>query len=277
MTFGDRMHSSINIQTPKNIYHAIIRSSLPKEELLTNQLIKQFMKTKNIFTGLFFSLSLAAASSHADTDVAALKNAIPEMKNIEEAKTLPGGDLIEVRIGKSEIIYVTSDFKYGVKGEIIDLKTKKNITRERISELTKINFEKLNLANAIKIQKGDGSKKFASFEDPNCGYCKKLTKEVLAMNDVSVYVFLIPILGHDSEIKSKNIWCARDKEKTYINWMIDNITPPNVDDCHSEALKQNKVFALEAGIKGTPAIIFPDGRINSGVLPAQEIQKRLSK
>lgn len=217
--------------------------------------------------------TLAVTSVYADVTIDDIKKASPEISNIQEIKNIPDSELIEILVGKSDVFYITNNMRYAIRGEIIDLKSKKNLTQERVSELRKIDFSTLDLSRAIKI--GSGNKKMASFEDPNCGYCKKLTKEIASMKDVSVYVFLLPILGPDSESKSKNIWCAKNQAETYINWMVKGVTPPDASCDAIGILQENKKFAMDIGIRGTPGIIFQDGKMNPGFLPAKEIEKRL--
>ena len=62
--------------------------------------------------------------------------------------------------------------------------------------------------SAVKRVKGNGKRVIYTFEDPNCGYCKELQKELAKLNDVTIYTFLWPILSQDSVDKSKAIWCA---------------------------------------------------------------------
>lgn len=106
-------------------------------------------------------------------------------------------------------------------GTLIDGATMKNVTAERLQKLAAIKFSELPLELAVKRVHGDGKRVLASFEDPNCGYCKKLAKEMAKLDNVTLYTFLYPILSPDSLVKSKQIWCAADKGKAWNDWMLE--------------------------------------------------------
>src|SRR5512139_550627 len=87
-------------------------------------------------------------------------------------------------------------------GQLIEGKTMKNVTEERMRKLTAIKFAELPLDRAIKQVRGDGKRVLATFEDPNCGYCKRLAKFFNDTATTEIYTFLLPILSEDSLKKS---------------------------------------------------------------------------
>ena len=115
-----------------------------------------------------------------------------------------------------------------VSGQLIDAKTMKNVA---------IKFGDLPLDRAIKQVRGDGKRVLATFEDPNCGYCKRLAKDLLKLDNVTVYTFLLPILSEDSVRKSKQIWCSGDRAKAWNDWMVDGRAPAGKGDCDTTAVK----------------------------------------
>jgi len=115
------------------------------------------------------------------------------------------------------------------------------------------------------------------FADPNCGYCKKFERDLQAVKDVTVYTFVIPILGGDSPEKARSIWCAKDNTTTWRNWMLEGSNPARLmANCDSSALERNLALARKHRVNGTPAIVFEDGTRVPGALPAAEVEKRLS-
>ena len=127
-----------------------------------------------------------------------------------------------------------------IQGSLIDTKSRVNLTEARIAKLTQIDFASLPLKDAILIKQGSGARKLVVFGDPNCGYCKKLERDLLTLKDVSIYTFLYPILGPDSNVKSRDIWCAREPAKVWRGWMVDGNTPPKaMGACDSSALERN--------------------------------------
>ena len=161
-------------------------------------------------------------------------------------------------------------------GQLIDAKTMKNTTEERMRKLTSIKFSELPLERAIKQVRGNGKRVMATFEDPNCGYCKRLAKDLLKLENATVYTFLLPILSEDSLKKSRQIWCSSDRAKAWNDWMVDGKTPAGKEDCDTSAVDKNREFASKLKITGTPTIFFADGERVPGAMPIDRIEQKLS-
>jgi len=162
-----------------------------------------------------------------------------------------------------------------VGGQLIDAKTMKNVTDERMKKLTAIKFSELPLERAIKQVRGDGKRIMATFEDPNCGYCKRLAKDLLKLENVTVYTFLYPILSEDSVRKSKQIWCSSDRAKAWNDWMVDGKAPAGREDCDTSAVTKNQEFGRKLNISGTPTMFFADGERVPGAMPLPRIEQKL--
>ena len=160
-------------------------------------------------------------------------------------------------------------------GQLIDAKTMKNTTEERMRKLTAIKFSELPLDRAIKQVRGSGKRVMATFEDPNCGYCKRLAKDLLKLDNVTVYTFLLPILSEDSLKKSRQIWCASDRSKSWNDWMVEGKAPSGKEDCDTSAVDKNREFASKLKITGTPTIFFADGERVPGAMPLDRIELKL--
>ena len=162
-------------------------------------------------------------------------------------------------------------------GQLIDGKTLKNVTDERMRKLTAIRFSDLPLERAIKQVRGDGKRVLATFEDPNCGYCKRLAKDLQKLDNVTIYTFLLPILSEDSLKKSKQIWCSADRAKTWNDWMLEGRAPGGKDDCDTSAVTKNQEFGRRLNISGTPTIFFADGERVPGAIPLPKLEQKLSQ
>ena len=161
-------------------------------------------------------------------------------------------------------------------GQLIDAKTMKNVTDERIKKLTAIKFSELPLERAIKQVRGDGKRVLATFEDPNCGYCKRLAKELQKLDNVTIYTFLYPILSEDSVRKSKQIWCSPERARVWNDWMIDGKAPAGREDCDTSAVTKNQEFGRKLNISGTPTMFFGDGERVPGAMPLVRIEQKLN-
>ena len=162
-------------------------------------------------------------------------------------------------------------------GQLIDGKTMKNVTEERMRKLTAIKFSELPLDRAIKQVRGDGKRLLATFEDPNCGYCKRLAKDLLKLDNVTIYTFLLPILSEDSLKKSKQIWCSADRAKAWNDWMVEGRAPSGKDDCDTAAITKNQEYGRRLGISGTPTMFFADGERVPGAMPLAKIEQKLAQ
>lgn len=160
---------------------------------------------------------------------------------------------------------------------LIDLKNSRNITDERMRKLTAIKFSELPLDQAIKQVKGDGKRVLATFEDPNCGYCKRLAKDLQKLDNVTIYTFLYPILSEDSLKKSRQIWCSADRSKAWNDWIIDGKNPGGRDNCDTTAVTRNQEYGRRLNITGTPTVIFADGERVPGAIPLKVLEQKLAQ
>ncbi len=201
---------------------------------------------------------------------------LPNIPPIDEVTKSPVPGLYEVRIG-SELIYTDESGNYVIQGHIIDTKSRTDLTEARIAKLTQVDFASLPLKDAILIKQGTGTRKLVVFGDPNCGYCKRLERDLQAVKDVSIYTFLFPILGPDSSVKSKDIWCAKDPGKAWRDWMLNGVAPAkSIGKCDTAALDRNLALGNRHRVQGTPAVVYEDGSRSPGALPTEQIEARMA-
>lgn len=223
--------------------------------------------------------ALFVLSAHADSDNSAevrkaAQAALGKDAKIESVRDAGALGLYEIVIG-GKILYTDRKAYYFMDGDIFDSKARRNLTEERRNKLAQIKFSDLPLEMAVKQVRGNGKRVFATFEDPHCGYCKKLAKELQGMTDVTIYTFLYPILSPDSSEKSKAIWCAQDKAKAWNDWMI-NGTEPAAGKCDAP-IEKMVALGRKLNINGTPTIFFADGSRIPGYMPAAQIEQTLGK
>ena len=208
----------------------------------------------------------------------ALAQRVPQLPPVDEVRPSPVSGLYEVRFGGTEIVYTDAKGDFVLQGALIDTRTMSNLTDARIEQLTAVAWDQLPLKDAMVFKQGDGSRKLAVFADPNCGYCKRFERDLVGLNDVTIYAFLLPILGPDSQAKSRDIWCAADPSKVWRSWMIDGALPPKAagTSCDVAALERNLAFGRKHRINGTPALLFQDGSRKSGALSVQRVEELLA-
>jgi thiol:disulfide interchange protein DsbC len=223
---------------------------------------------------LMFLLATSISCAHAgEAEIKkSLQKKIPQIGQINQVNKSPVPGLYEV-ITQDHLFYTDEKALFLIDGAVFDLKSMRNITEERSRKLFALDFSKLPLELAVKIVKGKGERKLAIFTDPNCGFCKKLERELLQIDNVTIYQFLYPVFPGSAE-KARDVWCSKDRAKAWNDLMLNDI-PPTAGNCDTPTAK---VLALGKKLKvnGTPALIFADGMINPGYLPAAELEKALT-
>lgn len=226
------------------------------------------------------TLAMAALGAGAQEAVIRknLAERVPQLKAIDEVtkSVIPG--LYEIRVNGTEIYYSDAQANYLVQGNIIDVRNRRNLTEERVDKLTAIKFDALPLKDAFTIVRGNGKRKLAVFEDPNCGYCKRFERDLQKVDNVTIHMFLYPILGADSAEKSKAIWCAKDKTAAWQDWMVRDQPPPAAAAmCDTSALARNVELGRAYKITGTPTLVFVNGSRVPGAIDAKQVEKHLAE
>jgi thiol:disulfide interchange protein DsbC len=195
---------------------------------------------------------------------------------VESVTRTPFAGIFEV-VFNGQIAYTDEKLNFVFFGNLVDVRAgaERNLTRERNTQLASQTLRKSS-DNAIKRVRGNGKRVLYTFEDPNCGYCRELQKEVMKLTDVTVYTFLWPVLGPDSVEKSKAVWCSKDRAKAWDDLMSRGVAPQTNAKCDAP-LEKNHELAQRFGIRGTPAIYLADGRqVGAGYAPASELEQALN-
>jgi thiol:disulfide interchange protein DsbC len=223
--------------------------------------------------GMLASVGSAYSAGAEDNIQSALHGA-----RIESIMPAPIPGLFEV-ISEGRLFYVHESGDYLVTGQIHNVRTRANLTAERLEQLRPapdlIAWDTIPLEAAIKH--GSGERKVAVFSDPNCPWCRRLHNEVLMnLTDVTVYEVMFPVLGRDSMEAAKAILCADDSAAALDAHFKGMQAPVPEASCHRRAtdlINQALAFGRQHNIEGTPAILSEDGRINGGYLPMAEFQR----
>jgi thiol:disulfide interchange protein DsbC len=204
-----------------------------------------------------------------------LSERIPQLEKIDEISKTPIDGLFEVRVNGTDIYYTDAQANYLIQGNLIDTKQRRNLTEERVDKLTAIVFDDLPLKDAFTIVRGNGKRKLAVFEDPQCGYCKRFEEGLQKVNNITIHMFLYPVLGQKSIETSKNIWCAKDKGKAWQDWMLSDVEPAAAK-CDTQAVDRNVKLGKKYKVTGTPTLVFADGSRVPGAIGADQVEQRLT-
>ncbi len=233
---------------------------------------RQILAVVAVVTVGVFSLAAMA------DDAAIRKNLaerLPNLPAIDEISKTPMAGLFEVRVNGSDLFYTDAEGNFLIQGSVFDTKARSNLTEVRTNKLSAIDFSALPLKDAFTIVRGNGKRKIAVFEDPNCGYCKRFERDMQKVDNATIYMFLYPILGADSVTKSNSLWCAKDKGKAWQDHMVRDVAIAGAT-CDTAAVARNVEFGKKHKITGTPTMFFADGTRVPGAIDAQQVEKLLA-
>ena len=236
------------------------------------------MKITHTLMALAYAWALSqAAWAQEDVIRKNLPARLPQFKQIDEVRKSEIPGLYEVRVVGSEIYYTDAKADFLIEGSLIDTRSKRNLTEERVEKLTAVKFDSLPLKDAFIVVRGNGERKLAVFEDPNCGYCKRFERDLQKVDNVTIYMFLYPILGADSVEKSKAIWCAKDRVAAWLDWMLrDQSATSAAAGCDATALSRNVELGRKHKINGTPTLLFTNGSRVPGAVDAKKVEQMLT-
>jgi len=228
----------------------------------------------------FIAIGLSALMHGAIGQEARIRKALgerlPQSVTVDEVTPTPIPGLYEVRSGIS-VFYTDRHGDYVIRGEMLDTRNQTNLTQARIAKFSVLDFSKLPLQDAIVSTRGQGTRKLAVFADPNCTYCKQLESVLQGRDDITVYTFLLPILGPGSLDKAKAIWCAKDKDVAWSDWMREGTVPTAQPGCDTSALDRNVELGKQHSIRATPTLVFQDGTRTSGAPGAIQLEGQLAQ
>jgi len=229
---------------------------------------------------LFFAILLALASAAFGDEGAVrrmMQSKLGAQGRIESVNRVPAGGLFEVVVRGAQgprILYVDEGALFIVAGEIIDAKTGQNLTEERMRRLNAVNWNSLPFEWAVTTVRGGGRRKIAVFSDPNCPYCKRFEKDLAKLEDITVHIFLYPVIKPESVALTKSVWCSKDRARAWNDLMLRDIQPTAAPDCDTPV---EKLVALgrRLGANATPTWFLENGERYSGAMPLEQVRALL--
>jgi thiol:disulfide interchange protein DsbC len=184
--------------------------------------------------------------------------------------------LFEVQFD-NQMIYTDAKAKYVIVGSVYEVEGKVNLTEQRLRKLNRVDVASLPLDLAFKRVKGNGERKLIVFSDADCPFCAKLENELKQVDNVTIYTFLFPIdqLHPDAARKSKQIWCSGDPQKAWDEFFVSGKVPDNAADC-GDPVARTQALGASLKISATPTLLFEDGSLVPGALPAAQIEQEMT-
>jgi len=219
---------------------------------------------------------VAQAQPEKDIQASFAKNMKVEVTDIRK---LPFADLYEVLVNGQTIAYTDAKGEVVLIGNLLDVRTRANLTEQRQKELLSVDWKSLPLDLAVVYRKGDGSRRIAVFSDPDCPFCRKLEGEIAGLDNLTVYTFLLPIreLHPDAARKAHAVWCAKDRGRAWLDLMLLEREPePAAAGC-TAPLEEIAALAKRMRINGTPGLVFESGRVVPGLINRVQIEQNLQQ
>lgn len=225
--------------------------------------------------------ALLAIGSAAVADEAAVRRLVHSKLGaagrVESVQRLSATGLFEVVIRGAEgahVYYVDERASLIVVGNVFDARTGRNLTEQRVHRLNAVKWDSLPFEWAVTTARGSGRRKIAVFSDPNCPYCKRFERDLAKLDDITVHVFLYPVIKQESVAQTKSVWCSKDRAKAWNDLMLRDIQPTAAPACDTPIEKLVEL-GRRLGANSTPTWFLEDGGRYQGANPLDEVRRLL--
>lgn len=213
-----------------------------------------------------------AARADEQTIRQVFKTKLPSAQVIS-VENLRYADLYEVAVQGNEgyrVFYTDALGQIMLIGTLIETRTDRNLTEERLRKLSAIDWNKLPFQWAVTTRRGDGRRQIAIFSDPNCPFCRKFEKDLAAVDHITVHIFMWAVIKLESVRQTKSVWCSKDRAKAWNDFMLKGVEPIAPTDCENP-IEELVALGRRLGATSTPTWFLPNGEKYVGALPMSEV------
>ena len=233
------------------------------------------MKTQLVRCLVLILLAVAGVARAGDEVTDAIRTQLAKVypdagKGDIMASPVPG--LFELRLGP-QIVYVSADGRFLIRGDVFDTKDNRNITdarrgAARLAAVNSVGEDRMVIFNPKQVKHT-----ITVFTDVDCGYCRKLHRQVaeyLAQGIRIRYMFF-PRSGPntDSWFKAEKVWCSADRNDALTRAKLGEVL--TAKQCTPNPVQQHYSLGRQFGIEGTPAIVLESGELVPGYLSPREL------
>lgn len=182
--------------------------------------------------------------------------------------------------GRKIPLYIDFSKKYLFSGNVIRLKNWTNLSEEtpRQPERT-VDVSSIPLQDAVILGNPKATERIIVFDDPVCPYCRKLYPEmqkvVKSRKDVEFYIKMFPLKIHPEAYRNAQTIICTKSDKLLVESLNGKPIPP--PSCTTDQVEKNLKLAAKLDINSTPTLIFPNGKVHVGYIPANTILSLLEK
>jgi thiol:disulfide interchange protein DsbC len=232
---------------------------------------------------LFLGISLFLANSIWANEAQIRRVLEPKLggAKIEGVQPAPVAGLWEVRLRTDRglrILYTDSTATHVIDGSIHDLRTNRDLTEERLRKLNAIKFESLPLDLAVKVQRGSGKRVLAMFSDPYCPACRSFERALAQVDDITIYVFMYPVIRPENADHSRAVWCSPDRARAWLE--LAAAPRPKVPEAPASCANPvDKLIEMgqRLGVNSTPTLFLANGERIAGGLRAEDLREMLDR
>ena len=223
----------------------------------------------------------AALSMPALADEAQIRKVVEERLGGVKVEGIQRGPLglWEVRYRSGEgmrIVYTDATASHIILGKIYETKGDKDLTEERLRKLNAIKFDSLPFAQAVKVQRGNGKRVLVMFSDPYCPYCKQFEQTLQQVDDITVYVFMFPVIKPDLADQSRAVWCSPDRQKAWLDLALRGKPPAAGASCENP-VEKNLELGHKLGVNSTPTLYLANGERIAGAMSPADLREMLDQ
>jgi thiol:disulfide interchange protein DsbC len=228
------------------------------------------------------ALALCLAALPAGANEAQIRKVLEQKLQgvkIEGVAPAPVPGLWEVRYRTPrgiQILYSNATATHVIDGRIVDMRNDRDLTEERLRKLNAIRFDSLPMEQAVKIQRGNGKRVLAMFSDPYCPACKQFEQTLQQIDDITIYVFMYPVIRPELADHSKAVWCSPDRSKAWLDLALRGQRPTSGLDCETP-IDKNVDLGHSLGVNSTPTLIFANGERVAGGMRIADLVPILDK
>jgi thiol:disulfide interchange protein DsbC len=240
--------------------------------------------TKHGALSSVLAFAALAIASVALADEAAIRRMLDSKlggAKIEGIQPAPVPGLYEVRFRTADgmrVVYVDASGSYVIQGNILDLRSERDLTEDRLRKLNAIKFESLPLDLAVKVQRGNGKRVMAMFSDPYCPACRQFERSLAQLDNVTIYIFMYPVIRPENTEHSRMVWCSNDRAKAWLE--LAAAPKPKVPEAPASCGDPvDKVLKLgrSLGVNSTPTLILANGERVTGGLSGPDLREMLDQ
>jgi thiol:disulfide interchange protein DsbC len=239
----------------------------------------------NRFVLALAAMGFAATACAADTDNAvrdAVQALAPGIK-VDSIQPAPVAGFSQV-MASGQLVYVSNDGRYLLHGNLIDMKTKKDLSEQAWASVRKAELAKVPASQRLVYAPVNPTSKIVVFTDVDCGFCRELHKHIDAYNKQGIaveYLFwpregVKTTAGNDTPAYTKavSVWCSADRKAAFNDATSGKAIKPAT--CTNPVSDE---FALgqRLGVNGTPTIVAEDGTVIGGYLTPDQMKLALQQ